>query len=358
MKFKSVQGFSHSQSDKIGVLMINLGTPDAPTARALRPYLKEFLSDPRVVEIPRLLWMLILHLIILPFRAPKSAKAYASVWTDQGSPLMSISLKQRDALRERLRQTYGDDVIVELAMRYNKPSVKDTIEALQSQGVRKLVVLPMYPQYAASTVASTFDAVSAELQQRRWIPDLRFISHYHRNEHYLSALANSVREHWDAKGQRHLLMSFHGVPKRSLELGDPYHCECLATGRLLAERLGLTREQYTVTFQSRFGKAEWLKPYTDATLKVMPSNGVTDVDVICPGFAADCLETLEEICEENKAYFLEAGGGEFHYIPALNDRDDHITALANVVTEEIGLWKVDSSEITQRETLARQCGSN
>lgn len=358
MKFKSVQGFSHGQSDKIGVLMINLGTPDAPTSRALRPYLKEFLSDPRVVEIPRILWMLILHLIILPFRAPKSAKAYASVWTDQGSPLMSISLKQRDALRDRLRQTYGDDVIVELAMRYNKPSVKDTIEALQSQGVRKLVVLPMYPQYAASTVASTFDAVSAELQQRRWIPDLRFISHYHRNEHYLNALVNSVREHWDANGQRHLLMSFHGVPKRSLELGDPYHCECLATGRLLAERLGLTREQYTVTFQSRFGKAEWLKPYTDATLKAMPDNGVTGVDVICPGFAADCLETLEEICEENKAYFLEAGGEEFHYIPALNDRDDHITALANVVTEEIGLWKVDSSEITQRETLARQCGSN
>jgi len=358
MKFKSATEFSHQQPDKIGVLMINLGTPDAPTAAALRPYLREFLSDPRVVEIPRFIWMLILHLIILPFRAPKSARAYQSIWTERGSPLMSISLQQRDALREKLAHLYGDEVVVELAMRYNKPSISSVIDALQAQGVRKLVVLPMYPQYAASTVGSCFDAVSSALQKHRWIPDLRFITHYHKHDGYISALAGSVQSHWKRHGKQHLLMSFHGIPKRSLDLGDPYFCECHATARLLAQRLDLERHEFTVSFQSRFGKAEWLQPYTDVSLKSLPAQGVKDVNVVCPGFAADCLETLEEIAEENRGYFLEAGGDSFHYIGALNDQRAHIDALSSLIADEIGSWADRPTDATLRSSLAKKMGAN
>ena len=239
MKFNSVNNFSHAQRDKIGLLLVNLGTPDAPTPKALRSYLREFLSDPRVVEIPRVIWMCILYLIILPLRAPKSAKAYASVWVEQGSPLMVNALAQRDAIRATMAGRHGDRVVTELAMRYNKPSISRVIQSMQDSGVTKLIVLPLYPQYAASTVASVFDAVASDFKQRRWLPDLRFITHYHRHAGYQQAMAKRIKDHWEIHGQSHLLLSFHGIPKRSLLLGDPYFCECQATARILAEELGL-----------------------------------------------------------------------------------------------------------------------
>ncbi|WP_298633814.1 ferrochelatase [uncultured Umboniibacter sp.] len=338
MKFQSANQFSHSQQDKIGLLLVNLGTPDAPTSKALRSYLREFLSDPRVVEIPRVIWMCILYLIILPLRAPKSAHAYASVWSDKGSPLMVNAMAQRDALHALMTERHGERVVTELAMRYNKPSVTSVIQSLQDQGATKLVVLPLYPQYAASTVASVFDAVAADFAKRRWLPDFRFITHYHRDQGYQAAMAKRIRDHWEKNGQAHLLLSFHGIPKRSLTLGDPYFCECHATGRLLAESLGLTKDEYTISFQSRFGKAEWLKPYTDETLKGMPAKGVKAVDVFCPGFSADCLETIEEIAIENRDYFLESGGEQYRYIEALNDMPQHISALADIAEREMSGW--------------------
>ena len=264
MKYKSNKGFTHGQPDKIGVLVTNLGTPEAPTKQALRPYLKEFLPDPRVVEVPKAIWWFVLNGIILNFRPKRSAEAYSTVWTEEGSPLMAITKAQASAIAERCKAQYGDDVIVDFAMRYGKPAIGDTIESMLEKGVRKLVVLPLYPQYSASTTGSTFDAIAKDFTSRRWLPELRFVNHYHDRDNFITALANKVKAHWETHGRADkLILSYHGIPKRYLMNGDPYHCECHKTSRLLAEKLGLSHDEYMTTFQSRFGREEWLKPYTD-----------------------------------------------------------------------------------------------
>ncbi len=339
MKFKGSPEFTHLQSDRIGVLLTNLGTPDEPTPVALKRYLREFLSDPRVVEVSRPLWWLILNLVILNVRPKRSAKAYQTVWTERGSPLMLHTQDQCDAIRRRLTKQFGENIQVEFAMRYGNPSISSALDKMLAQGVRKLVVLPLYPQYSASTTASTFDAISADFQQRRWLPDLRFISNYADDPAYIEALAQRVERHWSEKGRADkLILSYHGVPKRYLVNGDPYHCQCLKTSRLLGERLGLDSSAYLTTFQSRFGREEWLKPYTDHTLQALPAEGVRSVQVFCPGFSADCLETIEEVGVENRDYFLEAGGERYEYISALNAENAHIDALEGLIRRALGDW--------------------
>ena len=331
--------FSHQQPARVGVLVTNLGTPAAPTAAALRPYLKQFLSDRRVVDLPRILWWPILNLIILNVRPKKSAAAYAEVWTDEGSPLLVHTRRQTDAIRDALVAALGDQVVVEFGFRYGEPSISQGIASLREQGARKLLVLPLYPQYSGPTGASTFDAVAEDFRGNRWLPDFRFITHYHDHPGYIDALAASVREHWQQNGRAdRLLMSFHGVPRRYLDSGDPYHCECHKTARLLAEALELGEAEYQVVFQSRFGREEWLKPYTDEVLEALPGQGVKSVQVICPGFAADCLETLEEIALQYKELFEESGGERFEYIPALNESPAHIATLTRLVMENLSGW--------------------
>lgn len=331
-RYAGVDKTIHDQRLKTGVLITNLGTPEQPTASALRKYLREFLSDPRVVEIPRLVWMIILHGIILRVRPAKSAKLYQSIWTEQGSPLMVISQQQRDKIEQQLKPKYGDDIVVDLAMRYGEPSIGSALKAFQKQGVNNIVVLPLYPQYAGPTTGSTFDAVVSEVQKWRWIPSIHFLSSYHDHPLYIAALANSVREHFETHGKpEKLVLSYHGMPKLFHTQGDPYYCFCVKTTRLLAETLGLEETDYVMTFQSRFGKAEWLKPYTDETLEQLAQDGCKKVAIMSPAFSADCLETLEELIEENREVFLEAGGEAYSYIPALNDRDDHIDALCSMV---------------------------
>lgn len=339
MKYIGQPDFSHQQAPKIGVLITNLGTPEAPTTSALRKYLAQFLSDPRVVEVPRLLWKCILHGVILRIRPRRSAAAYQTVWTEEGSPLMVYTQQQYEGLSQSLKKKYGEHVVVKFAMRYGQPSIAQSIEAMQQDGVRQLLVLPLYPQYSAATTASTFDALADDFTQRRWLPDLRFISHYHDYPPYIEALAKSVEAHWETHGRADkLLMSYHGVPLRYLKNGDPYHCECYKTSRLLAERLGLSKDVYMTTFQSRFGREEWLKPYTDHTLKAFPEQGVKSVQVVCPGFSADCLETIEEIGEENREYFMAAGGERYEYIPALNASESHIDVLTQLVERHLQGW--------------------
>lgn len=343
MRYQGPTGFKHQQPQKTGILITNLGTPDAPTAPALRRYLREFLSDPRVVEFPRLLWWLILNGVILRIRPKRSAAAYSKVWTAEGSPLLIHTANQCEMLRERLQARYGDNVVVAFAMRYGSPSVSSVLEQLQQAGVRQLLVLPLYPQYSASTSASTFDAISADFSQRRWLPDFRFISHYPDYPPYIEAMARHIEAHRAQHGAgEKLILSYHGIPKRYLLNGDPYHCECLKTSRLLAERMGLGEHDYMTTFQSRFGREEWLRPYTDETLKALPDQGVKSIDVFCPGFSADCLETIEEIDEENRGYFMDAGGERFQYIPALNAEDVHIDALEQLIEENLKGWTLRS----------------
>ncbi|MDX1251493.1 MAG: ferrochelatase [Gammaproteobacteria bacterium] len=331
--------YHHGTPSVTGLLVTNLGTPDAPTTPALRRYLAEFLWDPRIVEIPRPVWWLILHGVILPFRPKRSAHAYQSIWTDEGSPLLAISRRQAAALQAALEQQFSGPVKVVLGMRYGNPSIADALHELRKAHARRILVLPLYPQYAAATTASTFDAVADELKTWRWVPELRMVQHYQDDPLYIAALAASIRESWAAHGQaERLLFSFHGIPKRSFLAGDPYFCECQKTARLVAEQLQLPAERWQVTFQSRLGKAEWLKPYTDKTLEAWGKEGVKSVDVVCPGFSADCLETLEEIAMLNRGIFLEAGGEKYRYIPALNDRPDHIQALAALVMRHTQGW--------------------
>lgn len=339
MQYTNSEHFSHVQSDKIGLLVTNLGTPDAPTKTALKKYLKQFLSDPRVVEVPRLLWWIILNCIILQIRPRRSAHAYQNVWTEAGSPLAINTRQQAEALQKHLRDTHGDAIVLEWGMRYGSPSIDGAIDKLLQQGVRKLLVLPLYPQYSASTTASTFDALAQDFMRRRWIPELRFITSYNKFEPYINALAQTIEAHWQIHGRPQMMVfSYHGVPIRYLHNGDPYHCQCHATSRLLAAALNLNDDQYLTTFQSRFGREPWLQPYTDETLKALPAKGITDLQVVCPGFSSDCLETIEEIGMENKDYFLEAGGEKFAYIPALNAQDCHIEALAALVGQHMAGW--------------------
>ena len=324
---------------KTAILLVNLGTPEAPTAPALRRYLGEFLWDPRVVEIPRPVWWLILNGIILNTRPKKSAAKYAAVWTPEGSPLKVHTERQAKLLKGLLGQRGRDDLTVDYAMRYGSPAVAGKLEELTAAGNSRILVVPLYPQFAASTTASAVDAVSAWTRTRRNLPEITFVRDYHAHPGYLDALAASVREHWLAHGRpdeaTRLVMSFHGLPQRCIHLGDPYYGECLRTGQLLRERLGLSEQQALVTFQSRFGPAQWLQPYTQPTLEDLAQQGVKRIDILCPGFAADCLETLEEIALECKAAFIGNGGREFHYIPCVNERPDWIEALADIALSRL-----------------------
>ena len=338
MSFQAEPPFTHGQPERTAVLLCNLGTPDAPTASALRRYLGQFLSDHRVVEIPKLVWMLILHGIILRVRPAKSAAKYASIWTPDGSPLAVWTRKQAALLSGWLGQA-GHPVLVRHAMRYGNPSIASQLDALKAEGATRILILPAYPQYSGTTTASVFDAVYTWAARTRNVPELRFVNHYHDHPGYIAALARKIEQHWKTEGRPdQLVMSFHGVPERTLHLGDPYHCESLKTGRLLAERLGLRKDQYRITFQSRFGKAKWLEPYTEPTLIQMAQQGVGRVDVVCPGFTSDCLETLEEINQEAREAFLHAGGNVFHYIPCLNDDNAWITALSQIAQQHLSGW--------------------
>lgn len=359
MKYHGYPDFQHNQPGRVGVLLTNLGTPEAPTAKALRPYLKQFLWDPRVVEVPRPLWWLILNGIILRVRPKRSAAAYAEVWTDEGSPLLTHSLNQANALRSSLSQSYGDQVMVDVAMRYGEPSISSVIDKMLSAGVRKLIVLPLYPQYSAATTGSTFDAIANDFKQRRWLPDFRFISHYHDHAKYINALANRLKAHWAENGRADkVLFSYHGMPQKYLENGDPYHCECHKTTRLIATQLGLAPNEYVTTFQSRFGRDPWLQPYTDETLKALPSQGVKSVQIICPGFSSDCLETIEEIGGENRDYFLEAGGERYEYIPCLNAEADHINLMQTLIEEQAKDWlNKPVQDTSQTQCLAKSLGA-
>jgi len=329
----------HGRVAKIGILICNLGTPDAPTVKAVRRYLAEFLSDPRVVELPRLLWLTILHLLVLRIRPRRSAAAYAKVWGDDGSPLMAISRRQGAAIASAMEARLPGRTEVVVGMRYGSPSIASGLRRLRAANVDKILVLPLYPQYAASTTASVLDAVNAELGHWRRVPSLRFVSDYHADTHYVEALARSVTRAWETSGRgEHLLMSFHGTPRASFLAGDPYYHHCHTTARLLAERLQLENAQWGLSFQSRFGWSEWLQPYTESTLKQLAANGVKTVDIVCPGFAADCLETLEEIAIRYAEVFTAAGGETLRYIPALNDDDKHIEALVQLIQRNLGGW--------------------
>jgi ferrochelatase len=338
MRFQSEPSFSHSSQAKTAVVLVNLGTPEAPTPSAVRRYLKEFLSDPRVVEIPRLVWWFILYCIILPFRSKQSAQKYASIWTKEGSPLKIHTEKQALLLRGYLGAR-GHDVQVAYAMRYGNPSIPKVLTQMKQDGCERILILSAYPQYSATTTASTVDAVFSHYAHVRNVPEVRFVKHYHDHEGYLLALKKSVLAYWESNGRPDkLVMSFHGLPKRNLLLGDPYFCECQKTARLLAIQLDLTPEQYLVAFQSRLGKAEWLQPYTAPTLQEMAKQGVKRVDVMCPGFTSDCLETLEEIAMEARRDFLAAGGAEFHYIPCLNELPAWMSALAEIAEQHMIGW--------------------
>ena len=338
MSFLPEPPYTHGQPARTAVLLCNLGTPDQPTAGAVRSYLAQFLSDPRVVEIPRLLWLAILHGIILRTRPARSAAKYASIWTPAGSPLRSWTEKQAKLLQGWLGQR-NHYIRVRWAMRYGAPSIASQLTALKADGVTRILVFPVYPQYSATTTASVCDAVYAWARQTRYVPELRFINHYHDHPDYIFALSASVLRYWQQHGRPdQLVMSFHGVPQRTLELGDPYHCECLKTARLLAQRLKLAPDQFKVTFQSRLGRAQWLQPYPEPSLIALAEAGVTRVDVLCPGFSCDCLETLEEINMEGRQAFLQAGGAEFHYIPCLNDDPEWIMALCNLAQQHLQGW--------------------
>ena len=313
------------------LLLVNLGTPAAPTAGAIRRYLRAFLGDRRGVEIPRLLWWPILYLLVLPFRAPRLVPKYAAIWMQHGSPLLVHSRALAQAVQAQL-----PEADVRLAMRYGEPSIGTQLREAIARGTRRIAVLPLYPQYSASTTATVHDLVGAELAHRRWRPTLTMLSDYHRDAGWLDALADSVRAHWAAHGRGpKLVFSFHGLPKAQDEAGDPYARQCQATAKALAERLDLGSHEWILTFQSRFGRAQWLQPYTGFALRAMAKEGLRRIDVLCPGFAVDCLETLEDIAVENAAVFRAAGGEALHYIPALNASEGHARALAAIARREL-----------------------
>ncbi len=332
--------YEHGDLLKVGILLANLGTPDAPTGAALRPYLKQFLSDTRVVEIPRAIWWFILNGIILAIRPKKSAEKYATIWSPEGSPLLVHAQKQTQLLRGFLAQKIKSPFVVELGMSYGNPSMQSAIDKLKAQHCDRILVFPLYPQYASSSTGSALDAVFRVLLKTRNQPALRSIRNYHDHPAYIAALAESVQKHWQINGGKpsKLVMSFHGVPKVHLTNGDPYHCQCHKTGRLLAEALGLNKDEYLVAFQSRFGKQEWLKPYLAGTLEELGKAKTKRIDVICPGFSSDCLETLEEIAMEGKHIFQSNGGGEYNYIPALNENEAWIHAMTEIALENLQGW--------------------
>ncbi len=338
-KYKGNPEYQHRQPARTGVLLTNLGTPDAPTTAAVRSYLNEFLSDPRVIEVPKPIWWFILHGIILRTRPRQSAKAYQKVWTEEGSPLLAISEKQALLLRESLQEQCDDSIRLELAMSYGSPSIESALEKLLRDNVQRLLILPLYPQYSATTTATTVDAVMRQLKKWRYIPEIRTVNSYHDYPPYIDALVESIRDFWATSGKpEKLLFSFHGLPQKYFDAGDPYFCHCHKTARLVVEQLELEDEQWQLTFQSRLGLQQWLKPYTDKTLIEWGKAGLENVQVICPGFSADCLETLEEIKIQNMEFFKNAGGGEFSYIPALNDQSIHVNALNELVNKHCQGW--------------------
>ncbi|TAK91226.1 MAG: ferrochelatase [Burkholderiaceae bacterium] len=368
MKFKPEPDYKHGSETRTAILLVNLGTPEAATANAVRRYLAEFLSDPRVVEIPQALWKIILHGWVLRTRPSRSAAKYASIWMPEGSPLKTHTMNQAKLLRGYLSDR---DVSVDVAyaMRYGSPGIADVLDALKARGVDRILLLPLYPQYSGTTTAAVMDEVSRWMLSTRNQPELRTVKHFHDDVGYIEALATAVHDYWQKHGwPEKLVMSFHGVPERTLLRGDPYHCECRKTARLLAEQLKLEPEQYVVTFQSRFGRAKWLRPYTVSMLGKLARHGSKRVDVICPGFVSDCLETLEEIGIEGKQQFLKFGGSEFHLIPCLNTQDAWIHALADIAQQHLQGWGVQrlhdaglrNSERAAREQsrkLAQECGA-
>jgi len=359
MTYRSEPAYSHGTAEKTAVLLVNLGTPAAPTAEALRPYLKQFLSDPRVIEIPKPIWWLILNGIILNTRPKKSAAKYARIWMQEGSPLRVHTERQATLLQGYLGEK-ASGIVVDYAMSYGNPSIPSVLAKLKAQNCQRILLVPLYPQYAASTVASVCDAVFSELKTMRNTPALRTIKHFHDHPGYIKATAQNIRDYWTLHGRPDkLVMSFHGLPQFSLDKGDPYHCECHKSGRLIAEELGLNKDQYLITFQSRFGRAEWLKPYTAATLVALGKQKTRRVDMVCPGFVADCLETLEEIALDVKEDFLHAGGGEYHYISCLNERPDWIHMLTGLVLDNLQGWldKPDAIQLEQSRLKALALGA-
>ena len=358
-RYKSKPEYKHGDGDAIGVLMVNLGTPKKPTANSVRTYLREFLSDPRVIEIPKLLWWIILYLFILPFRSFKSAEAYKKIWTNKGSPLLFNSLNIAKKTKLQLNETHNKEIHLELAMSYGSPSINEVLEGFHEKSIRQILLLPLYPQYSNTTTGSVFEAVSKSLSTRRWIPEFRFINHYHDLPLYIEALANNIKSYWEINGRgEKLLFSFHGLPHKMLIDGDPYHCQCQKTARLIAEKLSLKDEEWFISFQSRLGRAKWLEPYTDETLINWGKDKKGVIDVTCPGFAADCLETLEEIAMQNNEFYTEAGGELLRYIPALNSQEDHICMLSELITENISDWlKKDTLKSTDMyvQELGQTC---
>jgi len=354
-RYTGTHDFRHDQDDCTGILLVNLGTTAAPTTAAVRRYLAEFLWDPRVVETARPLWWLVLHGVILRIRPARVARAYASIWTDAGSPLLAISERLSGALQRGLSDKLSPRVEVALAMRYGQPSIEAGLQLLRERGMRKLLVVPLYPQYSATTTATAFDAIARVLRRWRWVPELRFIQHYHDHPLYIRALADSVRRHWqDRTPAEKLLMSFHGIPKRYFLAGDPYHCECQKTARLLAAELGLMTDQWQLSFQSRVGREEWLGPYTDRVLTEWGRQHVATVDVICPGFSIDCLETLEEIEQQDREIFQDNGGGTFNYIPALNDSDAQLELMTALIGSHLQGWVEQADGLEQRQETQRR----
>jgi len=353
-RYESTPSFEHGLPESLGILLVNLGTPDAPTPAAVRTYLKEFLSDPRVVELPRPLWWLILNGYILRTRPARSAEAYEKIWTEHGSPLLLHTKDIGDGVQQKLSARLSGAIHVEVGMSYGQPSIAEALARLHKQCVRRLILLPLYPQYSNTTTGSVFDAVSRQIGKRRWVPEFRFINHYHDAPGYIASLAASVRDYWDMHGRAdQLLMSFHGIPRKMLLDGDPYHCHCQKTARLLADALELADDQWRLAFQSRVGREEWLRPYADDEIRKLGEQKLEKLDVVCPGFAADCLETLEEIALQNAALFSNAGGGSLRYIPALNAREDHVSFLSRIIEKCVGGWPETSPDWSLSET-ARQ----
>lgn len=339
MRYESSPDFQHDSAERIGILLINSGTPQAPTAGAVRAFLRRFLADPRVIELPRALWLPLLYGVVLPLRPARVARKYRKIWTAAGSPLRELSERLRAELTAALARRLLAPLSLELGMLYSPPSVREALARLRSSGAQRILVLPLFPQYCGATTGAVYDQVSEELRRWRWLPELRFVAEYHDDPGYIEALRASVVEHWERQGRTgHLLMSFHGIPERYFHRGDPYFCKCQKTARLLADELMLRDNEWSAAFQSRFGMSGWLKPYTREVLEGMPGRGLRSVTVVCPGFAVDCLETLEEIDIENRAAFMRAGGERFDYVPALNARATHAQCLTELIAGHCQGW--------------------
>ena len=328
MKFKGEQNFQHEHEQKKGVLIAYLGTPDSPDVLSVRRYLKEFLSDPRIIEVPKIIWWFVLNIFILNFRSFNSARLYKSIWTDGGSPLLVNCIKIKEKVQKSLPSNYQ----VALGMRYGNPSIKSALNELKEANCRDIEVITLFPHYSATTVGSIFDAVSTEIKSWRWVPSVKFLNSYHDNPLLIEILSKRIKKSFESQGKPDkLVFSYHSIPKKYFDSGDPYHCLCQKTSRLIAEKLSLDEKDYITAFQSRFGPSEWLKPYTSETMKSLPKEGIKSVQVVSPGFGVDNLETLQEIDIENKEYFEDAGGENFHYIPCLNDDDDHVEFLISLI---------------------------